>query len=308
MLQKGLEVLPDEWLDSVVYEALLGEVLNLAGNPYGNFVVQKMVSTKADGVFAAMHGRVVHTAQHKYASNVLERLVEEGGHIISCAIVSELLGAPLPTDSTPPTNASTAFVPVRGFWLAQPSVARASPMRALLIDRYANYVLQKALRACSMPARVALADAVRVNGDQIEGLPYGRQMLQEAVDVLVSVGIMVPMGPGVPVPPPPVQVLPTSEAKPPAAPAAVPVAVPEEVAASVLAPLPPAMAQPAPNSLFMASHATGSLGLQAPSPWESGPWDVSGVSVASDSFTSLAAGSAFSTLEGAEHPPSEATT
>ncbi len=197
VLQKTLEVMPQSWLAKTIFPSLLPLALTLATNPYGNFVLQKMIPAEAEQIFAQLKGHIVQTAQHKYASNVLEKLASEAPAIAASTIVSEVIGHPIPTvdpahaaEQTPPIQ---NYVQVSGYWLAHPAAARVGPVRQLLIDRYANYVLQKALKTAPVRTRVVLADAVRVNADQIEGLPYGRQMLQEAINVLISVGIMVPV-------------------------------------------------------------------------------------------------------------------
>lgn len=196
VLQKTLEVMPQSWLSKTIFPSLLPLALTLANNPYGNFVLQKMIPAEAELIFAQFHGNIVQSSQHKYASNVLESLVSEAPEVCAASIVSEVIGTPIPTVS--PSDATDAasianYVHVSGYWLAHPAIARAGPVRQLLIDRYANYVLQKTLSTAPVSTRVVLADAVRVNADQIEGLPYGRQMLQEAIAVLISVGIMVPV-------------------------------------------------------------------------------------------------------------------
>ena len=200
VLQKTMEVMPQSWLAKSIFPSLLPLALSLATNPYGNFVLQRMIPAEADQIFRHFRGSIVQTSQHKYASNVLEKLVSEAPESSAATIVSEIIGCPIPAAKSPkiqePIETTSNYVHVSGFWLAHPTVARAGPVRQLLIDRYANYVLQKALRTAPMHVRVVLADAVRVNADQIEGLPYGRQMLQEAVSVLISVGIMVPVQSG----------------------------------------------------------------------------------------------------------------
>lgn len=210
MLQRALEVMPEEWLEKVIYEDLLAQSLALATNPYGNFVLQRMVLVRAKSIAAALRGRIVQVAQHKYASNVLERLFEAAPLDLALELVAELMGLPPPpgTVSSIDTASKHArpaaqghYAYVSGFWLVHPGIVRKSPIRRLLIDRYGNYVLQKALQVCPLPCQVLLADAVRVNADQIESLPYGRQMLQDAVQVLMAAGVVVPVIPGCSAPP-----------------------------------------------------------------------------------------------------------
>ncbi|KAI5655221.1 hypothetical protein M9H77_32408 [Catharanthus roseus] len=102
-------------------EYLINEIItnamHLAEDPYGNYVVQHLLSQKIPGVTEQLLGhlryRFTGMSTNKYASNVVEKFLTEAGEEHSTIIIMELINSP--------------------------------DAAGLLFDPFANYVIQRAL-------------------------------------------------------------------------------------------------------------------------------------------------------------------
>ncbi len=193
VLQRVVEAAPQPVLKKQLYPSLLRKAASLVLDQFGNFVLQHMLahgddSTRA-AVAKALTPGVVKAAGHKCASNVLERLLECCAAPEVDAVVWQILRGQV-SESTHKRN----LVEVAGFHLLQPTVAHSCPVRALLVDRFGNYVLQKALAVAPMSSRVALADAIRVNAEVLTSLSFGQAIVDRAMSILIAAGILRAVG------------------------------------------------------------------------------------------------------------------
>jgi len=199
VLQRVVEAAPQPLLKKQLYPPLLRKAATLVLDQFGNFVLQHMLahgddSTRA-AVAKALTPGVVKAAGHKCASNVLERLLECCAAQEVDAVVWQVLRG-----AVAPAAHKQNLVDVSGYKLLQPSVARSSPVRSLLIDRFGNYVLQKALAVAPMSSRVALADAIRVNAEVLTSLSFGQAIVDRAMAILIASGILRAVGAAAPAP------------------------------------------------------------------------------------------------------------
>lgn len=187
--QRLVECAPHDLLTPAVFPTLLRSAQRLMLDDYGNFVLQHMLlhgseSTRAK-VCAALKGHYVKLSSHKCASNVMERLLERCCAVDVSAVVWELLG-----ERKVPTGPHSPRIDKKdGFLVLAPAAAAACPVRRLLVDRYGNYVLQKALGVAPMAARVALALCIFTNSDVLASLSFGGAIVGKAMSTLQGAGV-----------------------------------------------------------------------------------------------------------------------
>lgn len=144
-----------------VVDSILDSVLALVQDPYGNYVVQHLISTghprptsSPGRVVDAMRGQIFDLCLQKFSSNVLQKLLQICGERDRSKIVNELL--------SPPGR--------------EPSEA----VQTLLFHQFGNYVFQQALEVSKEPqfslliehSRKHIQDAVK--SEKAEGaLPKG---------------------------------------------------------------------------------------------------------------------------------------
>ena len=193
VLQRLVEAAPQALLKKQLYPSLLRKAASLVLDQFGNFVLQHMLAhgddTTRAAVAKALTPGVVKAAGHKCASNVLERLLESCAAPEVDAVVWQVLRGPVAAAAH-----KQNLVSVAGFKLLQPAAARNSPVRSLLVDRFGNYVLQKALAVAPMSSRVALADAIRVNAEVLTSLSFGQAIVDRSMSILIGAGILRAVG------------------------------------------------------------------------------------------------------------------
>ncbi|XP_057794373.1 pumilio homolog 12-like [Salvia miltiorrhiza] len=133
-------------------ERLVSEIIEnavqLAEDPYGNYVVQHLLGMKMQKVtiylLRQFQGCFVSLSCNKYASNVVEKLLQSG-EVVSATIVLELLRSP---------NASM-----------------------LLVDPFGNFVIQNALSATKGRVFDSLVKLIQVNAASMQSNLYGKKIL-----------------------------------------------------------------------------------------------------------------------------------
>ncbi|XP_076909038.1 pumilio homolog 12-like, partial [Bidens hawaiensis] len=136
-----------------VRNRLVGKILRnaviLAEHPYGNYVLQHMLGLKAPEFTARLvrqlQGNFASLSCNKYASNVVEKCLNEAGEDLSAQIVMELI-----TCSNP---------------------------ALLLIDPYANFVIQSALTVSTGYVYDCLLDLISDNMGSMRTNLYGKKIL-----------------------------------------------------------------------------------------------------------------------------------
>ncbi|XP_051124236.1 pumilio homolog 12-like [Andrographis paniculata] len=134
-------------------EQLIAEIkenaLDLAQDPYGNYVVQHLIGLKMPGVITDLvrrfQGCFASLSCNKYASNVVEKFLQESGENHITEIILELLESP------------TASV--------------------LLTDPYGNFVIQSALSNGQGHVRDTLLNFIQANAPSMQSNLYGKKIL-----------------------------------------------------------------------------------------------------------------------------------
>ncbi|RAL40567.1 hypothetical protein DM860_006637 [Cuscuta australis] len=147
LLQLCVENACGDVKERLVREILANSVI-LSEDLYGNYVVQHLLEQNIPGVEDALvrilEGRFVSLACNKYASNVVEKFFLKSGKNTS-KIITEFITSP---------NSSR-----------------------LLVDPYANYVIQKALNVATGGPLKGLVDLILVNATTMQSNKHGRKIL-----------------------------------------------------------------------------------------------------------------------------------
>jgi len=118
-------------------------------DPFGNYVVQYVLDhgrqTEAWSVAQKCIGNVALLSTQKFSSNVMEKCLEKANDQIVCAIVLEL--------SAPET------------------------LLRLLMDQFANYVIQKAISVAPVDMARNFVDSIRAHMNVLKDSSGGRKIL-----------------------------------------------------------------------------------------------------------------------------------
>ncbi|XP_019152617.1 PREDICTED: pumilio homolog 9-like isoform X2 [Ipomoea nil] len=147
VLQLCVENARGEVRERLVCE-ILANAVHLSGDPYGNYVVQHLLDQNIPGVedtlLKCLEGKFATLSCNKYSSNVVEKFFVKSGEN-SNKIIMELITSP---------NASM-----------------------LLVDPFANYVIQKALKVATGELFTALVNLILVNASSMQSNKHGRKIL-----------------------------------------------------------------------------------------------------------------------------------
>ncbi|XP_076934546.1 uncharacterized protein LOC143600877 [Bidens hawaiensis] len=131
---------------------IMANAVHLAEDPFGNYVLQHMVGLNITELTALrvrqLKGNFAYLACNKYASNVVEKCLNKSGEEMSTRTVMELVGSP---------NSSM-----------------------LLVDPYANFVIQSALRVSKEGfAYDCLCSLISKNTLSMRTNLYGKKILEK---------------------------------------------------------------------------------------------------------------------------------
>lgn len=149
VLQACVEHSRGETRNRLVSE-IMAHAMHIAEDPYGNYVLQHMVGLKSPELTGLLvrelQGNFASLARNKFASNVVEKFLAEAGQDISAKIIRELVAS------------------------------RNS--QSLLVDPYANFVIQIALRVSKGFTYECLLDLIRRNAASMQTNLYGKKILE----------------------------------------------------------------------------------------------------------------------------------
>ena len=195
------------------------EILRAAGalarDRYGNYVVQHVLQhgddTSRKSVLATLAGQIVPLAQHKFASNVVEKCLTYCGAEEREIMIGEILGAartkPVRFGSVAEhaehtgSNGDASFAVVRGSGpgsgsadtdgpsapAASSAVAPVPPLHAMMKDQFANYVVQKLLEVCDDAQRERLLASARAHLPAVKKVSYGKHVVARVEKLVVDV-------------------------------------------------------------------------------------------------------------------------
>ncbi|KAI3773721.1 hypothetical protein L1987_48251 [Smallanthus sonchifolius] len=148
VLQACVEHARGEVRTRIIAEIMTNSV-HLAEDPFGNYVLQHMVGLNVPDLTALLvrqlQGNFASLSCNKYGSNVVEKCLNESGEEISTRIVLELIRSP---------NSSL-----------------------LLVDPYANFVIQSALKVSKGYAHECLCGLISKNMWSMQTNLYGKKIL-----------------------------------------------------------------------------------------------------------------------------------
>ena len=184
----------------------------LARDQYGNYVVQHVLQHGDDvsrkSVLATLAGQIVPLAQHKFASNVVEKCLTYCGAEEREIMIGEILGdsrvrarvgsgsqsadreeneghaSGSGSDAT--ASDATASDDARRDSPLDAPAAPAPPLRAMMKDQFANYVVQKLLEVCDDDQRERLLASARAHLQAVKKVSYGKYIVARVEKLVVA--------------------------------------------------------------------------------------------------------------------------
>ena len=94
VIQKIFEFCPEEDYRFIL-EELVDRILELSQDQYGNYVIQFIIDRQGghlmSTIWSDLKGKVFELSIHKYASNVIEKLLTYGSQEIKRDIIKEII-------------------------------------------------------------------------------------------------------------------------------------------------------------------------------------------------------------------------
>jgi hypothetical protein len=153
VVQRVLEHCCNSQKHAVLNELLEGGVDKLVKDQYGNYVVQHIIQygRPADRAVVVMLIRsdLFRFAQHKFASNVVEKCVQFGGQSHRSAMIDEMIAGGGPN----------------------------STLMVMIKDQYANYVIQKVIDLSDGDQLSIIANQIRENLNLVRKSTYGKHII-----------------------------------------------------------------------------------------------------------------------------------
>lgn len=155
VIQRMLEHCTDEQTAPLLDE-ILGCVTELVSDQYGNYVVQHVVEhgkpEYRSKIIAALKGKFAHYSLDKYASNVVEKSFAFGSAEERDKIISEIT-----SNSTNPDE--------------------EDPILAMMNDQFANFVIQKIIKASTDDQRTKLIAGITPHLSSIRSKTFGKHII-----------------------------------------------------------------------------------------------------------------------------------
>jgi len=140
---------------SPVLEELHTHSEQLIQDQYGNYVVQHVLDhgnpEDKSKIMNSVRGKVLHLSQHKFASNVLEKCVQNASRPDRAFLIEEVC--------------------------APSSDSASSPLHIMMKDQYANYVVQKMIDVAEPSQRKVLMHKIRPHISTLRKYTYGKHIL-----------------------------------------------------------------------------------------------------------------------------------
>ena len=160
---------------------LVDEVLtcaaDLATNQYGNYVVQNILDAKRpehiSKLIANFKGHFFDFSMHKFASNVVEKVIRAANSQEQNIIFNEILGY------------TEDHYNGHNYGHAKNNGRRYSKDRILnmIVDQFGNYVMQRIIEFGTQPQQDAIADVVYNNYDDLFGINYAKHVITKLENI-----------------------------------------------------------------------------------------------------------------------------
>merc|ERR1712167_386745 len=150
------------------------DVLPLAMDQYGNYIVQGVMEHGTDQdrtkILDQLEGHHVALSMEKFASNAVEASLIHGSASQRAKIISEILdGAHL--------DASTAVADEVKELDLSVADGLVAPLVAIMLHRYGNYVVQRAVEYGSDTQREYIVETVKALQGSLSNCKYGKHIL-----------------------------------------------------------------------------------------------------------------------------------
>ncbi|KAJ6247145.1 pumilio homology domain family member 4 [Anaeramoeba flamelloides] len=116
VMQRCIDFTPKVYRDKLT-DLIIGNCLKLIQNPFANYVIQYMLNTdiRADEITKSIQGKMIQLSTHKFSSNVLEKCLRVANEKTRKILIDEFIENP-------------------------------ESMKSLLLDPFANYVIQTSIK------------------------------------------------------------------------------------------------------------------------------------------------------------------
>jgi len=172
--QRVLEYATPEYVEPAL-EELLVDIDDLITDSMGNYVVQHIITASGDRYVSqraklvdALKRKLLMYATHKFASNVVEKVLEFGDAPTRRDIIQLMLDG-------------------------QASVAPGGPtvpmLQVMMSDLFANYVCQRSLAVAERDQLIRLVAIVRANAHDLRRMTYGKHILSACEKAAAAAGI-----------------------------------------------------------------------------------------------------------------------
>jgi len=172
--QRVLEYATPEYVEPAL-EELLSDIDDLVTDSMGNYVVQHIITASGDRygpqktkLVEAIKKKLLMFATHKFASNVVEKVLEHG----DTPTRRELIGLMLDGQAT--MAPGTPTVPM---------------LQVMMSDLFANYVCQRSLAVAERDQLIRLVAIVRANAHELRRMTYGKHILSACEKAAAAAGI-----------------------------------------------------------------------------------------------------------------------
>jgi hypothetical protein len=147
VMQRCMDFATPQQRDQLAVQ-IIANTLPLVSNCYSNYVVQYLldlnVPTYTEAIVSRLRGNVAPLSMQKFASNVIEKSLQNSNQVCRQHLIAELV---------------------------DPTV-----MSRLLLDSYANYVIQRALMVAEGDQLEQLCEAIRPHLGALKSSAYGKRI------------------------------------------------------------------------------------------------------------------------------------
>ncbi|XP_072960942.1 pumilio homolog 3-like isoform X4 [Typha angustifolia] len=166
VIQRVLEHCKNPKTQSTVMDEIMQSVCTLTQDQYGNYVIQYVLQhgkqEERSAIIYRLAGQIVMMSQQKFASNVVEKCLTYGTPEERQLLIKEMI------DSTDGNE----------------------PLQAMIKDRFANYVVQKALEICDDENREIILSRIKVHMKELKDFTYGKHIVTRFEKLFAAGGNM----------------------------------------------------------------------------------------------------------------------
>ena len=165
---------------------MLGAAGRMVTDQYGNYVLQHILQHGRPEhravIIDNIKGRLLALAQHKFASNVIERALDFGSASEKRALVDEIV------------NPSVAMFRAFQGMPDESSGGPVTPLQILMRDQFGNYVVQKLMDIADDAQRMHILEMLRAYAPVLRRYTYGKHILARMEKMAAKT--LLPMPPG----------------------------------------------------------------------------------------------------------------